>query len=156
MIYISNKNKIYCRKKILNNILKMLIIGNLHITILSCIVFFFFEFPLSSIFIPLLVFSCIYYNFGSYLLTKRWNHTIQKIEIYNAITIYTSSIFRSKPVKKTLNNFTIKEKKFSWYGDTPKDGIVILLKQDKSIKEYYLVKDFFEDYIAIIADLRKQ
>ena len=52
--------------------------------------------------------------------------------------------------KVCISEFKIRKSIFRWYGkNTEKDGLILSIKGE----EFYLVKDFFDDYHMVVDEL---
>lgn len=107
--------------------------------------------------IPFLL-SYFGYNIYTLLLSlKRCSRTIANIEFRDQDTTFNTfsgKIYDSKHVEFNLNQpeFKIKSYKFPWYENGKlKEGAKIIVRKD----EFYLIKDFFDDYDTIIINLKK-
>ena len=99
--------------------------------------------------VPYSIGTSIYIIYIMNLLVKRWNRTINIINFESEkVNLETFPIFWYKQKKFTINisRVTLKKTVFPWYGKEKKEGIVIKINNKD---EFYLVKDYFDDYETI-------
>jgi hypothetical protein len=103
--------------------------------------------------------AVIYYIvFGIYApirLMKRQNRTISEIDfIDNEVVFNTVGIhwLKSKKSKVIINELSFKDRKFNWYGNIEKEGLSIIAEDI----EFFLVKDFFDEYENIKKLIQKK
>ena len=88
--------------------------------------------------------------YAPYRMMKRHAHTIYSVGIENKdLTFSTFPTFWIGEKKYTIpmSNLKIKKSHFTWYGkNSNKDGLTIVTKDD----QFYLVKDFFDDYESFV------
>ena len=103
--------------------------------------------------IPYILCITAYVIFVIKLMIKRWNRTINKIDIESDnLSIKTFPIFWYKQrnyVVKT-SSVVLKNRTFPWYGKEKKDGLVIKINNQE---ELYLVEDYFDNYEKILSHL---
>ena len=103
--------------------------------------------------IPYILCITAYVIFLIKLMIKRWNRTINKIDIESDnLSIKTFPIFWYKQrnyVVKT-SSVVLKNRTFPWYGKEKKDGLVIKINNQE---ELYLVEDYFDNYEKILSHL---
>lgn len=104
-------------------------------------------FYLTAIYILALFIFSVY---STIRMIKRQNSTISAIEIQdNSVIFNLDKILwlKQKEIKSNIAEMDCKKKIFNWYGKkTIKEGLRILING----KEFYLVKDYFDEYDSII------
>ncbi len=136
--------------------LKMLIIGPLfmcaglflsYISMSKWLAYFYLTSP---IFLLMMIFLFIY---APMKMISKQRRTLSKLVINeNTITITTCKMLwlRKIDLILTKREITIKKRTFSGYGTTAKQGLLIKLSNGK---EFYLIKDYFDDYNLICEKL---
>jgi hypothetical protein len=98
------------------------------------------------------VFSIFYLIFGIYapnLLVGRQNKTVFEIEFENnKVIVKTFDLLwlKAKMDSIRIEDLDFKNATFPWYGQVAKDGLRLRTKN----QEYFLVKDYFDDYQKIL------
>ena len=88
--------------------------------------------------------------YAPYRMLKRHVYTIYAITIENkfvSFSTFSALWIQEKKYKIFISELKIKKSIFAWYGkNTKKDGLTLLIKPE----EFYLVKDFFDDYESFV------
>lgn len=99
--------------------------------------------------LPFSVLMLVFFSYITLRMIKRWNHTIQTLEISgDTIAIVTFGTIGLKSIKIVLHVSKIKVKNslFLWYSKEKREGIMMANKEE----DFYLVKDYFKEYDEII------
>ena len=99
--------------------------------------------------VPYTLFATFFVGYATILMIKRWNRTINKIDIESGnLSAETFPIFwyKSKRYVIKVSDVILNNTTFPWYGKEKKEGIVIKVGKE----ELYFVKDYFDDYESIL------
>ncbi len=100
-----------------------------------------------------LVFFLILIVYAPSKMIKRHTHTICKITIEDSLfsfSTFSELWIPKKTFKISISELKIKKSIFLWYGkNTARNGLTFLIKQE----EFYLVKDFFDEYEFFVSTI---
>lgn len=155
-MYSTNNEGVKREKYVSLEALKMLIIGPLficaglflsYISMSKWLAYFYLTSP---VFLLMMIFLFIY---APMKMIGKQRRTLSKLVINeNTITIITFKMLWLREINLILTKreITIKKRTFSGYGPIAKQGLLIKLP---SGKEFYLIKDYFDDYNLICEKL---
>ena len=104
--------------------------------------------------LPVEVIFYLAFMFWTVRMIKRWNRTIKTIEIQNGqISISTFDVLWLKPkvYSESVSEVGLRQSAFEWYEKNRSEGWLVKIDTDD---ELYLVKDYFDDCIDLIALLK--
>ncbi len=156
--YKTNLSGLERNKSVSKDFIKGLIIEPLIYTVIIILVYFSIWTKSHLYFYFMLAMIILWIAFGWYAtirLVKRQSKTIIGIDFSNdEVTLKLDKILWIKAMEYRLSKLEIrlKDRKFGWYGKrTEREGISIFTNEI----EFFLVKDYFDDYNDILKQFNK-
>jgi hypothetical protein len=154
-----NKTGFERAKYVKGEVIKLFIIGPLNSLFLLFLMYFSFSKNLMFFYIICLPFTLVItaflFIYAPLKMIRRHNNTIQKIEFSTSnATFITFPILWIKSQRLTIpiSEIQFKRFQFPWYGKgktDKKEGIIFVINN----KEFYFVKDYFENYDRILSEI---